>query len=58
MKNKRMTHYCMDKTCDWKVTDHKMRDGIKCPKCDGLVMSEYEREMKRNETERQILYRR
>jgi predicted Zn-ribbon and HTH transcriptional regulator len=36
-----MTHYCMDKTCGWEETSHKIRDGIKCPKCNGIVMSVY-----------------
>ncbi|MGD6781341.1 hypothetical protein ACQCT3_18065 [Sutcliffiella horikoshii] len=48
MKNKRMSHFCLDKACNWKVTDHKIRDAIKCPKCDGFVMSEYVREMMKN----------
>jgi hypothetical protein len=39
VKQKRMTHYCIDKTCGWKETSHKIRDGISCPSCDGSVMS-------------------
>ena len=37
MKSKLTTHYCMIKTCGWKETSHKIRDGIKCPKCGGPV---------------------
>ncbi|ADU30343.1 hypothetical protein [Evansella cellulosilytica] len=25
---------------DWEVTNHKSRDGLKCPECDGPVMQE------------------
>jgi predicted Zn-ribbon and HTH transcriptional regulator len=39
MKQKAMTHNCMNKSCDWEETSHKLRDGIKCPKCNGSVMS-------------------
>ncbi len=42
MKGKLMTHYCMVKTCDWKETSHRLLDGIKCPKCGGLVNSVYQ----------------
>jgi predicted Zn-ribbon and HTH transcriptional regulator len=41
MKSKLMTHYCMDKTCDYEETTHKIRDGIRCPKCKGPVNSYY-----------------
>lgn len=41
MKGKKMTHYCLVKTCDWKETSHKLSDGIKCPKCEGPVNSFY-----------------
>lgn len=41
MKSKLTTYYCMNKTCDWEETSHKIRDGIKCPKCKGPVMSDY-----------------
>lgn len=34
-----MTHYCMDKSCGYEETNHKIRDGMKCPKCSGPVMS-------------------
>ncbi len=39
MKGKRMTHYCFDKTCGWKETSHRLLDGIKCPKCQGPIIS-------------------
>lgn len=39
MKGKRMSHFCMNKECNWNETSHKIRDGIRCPECDGLVMS-------------------
>lgn len=40
MKQKRTSHYCMNKECGWKKTSHKVMDGIKCPRCKGLVISE------------------
>lgn len=36
-----MIHYCLDKTCGWEERSHKIRDGVKCPKCNGPVMSYY-----------------
>lgn len=39
MKQPLTTHACMDKECGWKETSHKIRDGIKCPKCGGPVLS-------------------
>jgi hypothetical protein len=39
MKMPLTTHYCFNKACDWEETSHKLRDGIKCPKCTGPVMS-------------------
>jgi predicted Zn-ribbon and HTH transcriptional regulator len=41
MKSKLMRHYCMDKECVWQETSHKIKDALRCPECDGLVMSEY-----------------
>ncbi len=41
MKWKRTTHYCIDKTCGWEETSHKLRDGLKCPKCNGPTMYYY-----------------
>lgn len=39
-----MAHYCMNETCDYKEISHKLRDGMRCPKCDGSVMSYYSSE--------------
>ena len=39
MKQKRTTHYCLNKECEWTETSHEMRDGMKCPKCKGPIMS-------------------
>ncbi|EJQ43700.1 hypothetical protein IEQ_05028 [Bacillus cereus BAG6X1-2] len=39
MKQKRTTHYCLNKECEWTETSHKMCDGMKCPKCKGHFMS-------------------
>jgi protein-arginine kinase activator protein McsA len=39
VKQKRMTHYCIDKECGWEEISHKVRDGIRCLKCNGPVMS-------------------
>ena len=39
MKSKLMIHCCMD--CSWIETSHKTRDGLNCPMCDGLAISEY-----------------
>lgn len=39
MKQKRMTHYCIKKECNWEETSHKFRDGMKCPKCNGPIIS-------------------
>jgi len=41
MKNKLMQHHCMDKGCGFKESSHKIRDGMKCPKCGGPIMSSY-----------------
>jgi predicted Zn-ribbon and HTH transcriptional regulator len=41
MKSKLLRHYCIDKTCGWQEASHKVKDALRCPKCDGLVMSEY-----------------
>lgn len=46
MKNKLTTYYCMNKECDWKETTHKILDGIKCPKCNGPVLSTEAKENK------------
>lgn len=37
MKQALTTYYCMVKTCDYRETTYKIRDGIKCPKCSGPV---------------------
>ena len=39
MKRKLMTHYCMDRTCGYEETNHKMRDAFNCPKCNGPTTS-------------------
>lgn len=39
MKGKLMTHRCMDKACGYEETSHKLRDGKRCPKCNGPVFS-------------------
>ncbi len=41
MKMPLTKHWCLNKDCDFEVTDHKMRDGLKCPKCKGLTSLEY-----------------
>jgi predicted Zn-ribbon and HTH transcriptional regulator len=41
MKSKLMMHYCIDKTCNYKETNHKTFDGKRCPKCNGQIISEY-----------------
>lgn len=41
MKAKLTTHMCSDKECGFQVTDHKFRDGMKCPKCNGHIVSFY-----------------
>jgi DNA-directed RNA polymerase subunit RPC12/RpoP len=41
MKSKLMRYICMEKACGWQETSHKMKDGLRCPECDGFVMSEY-----------------
>jgi hypothetical protein len=40
MKQPLTKHWCIEKECDWKEESHRIHDGIQCPKCDGLVMSE------------------
>lgn len=35
-----LTHYwCLIKSCDWEIVNHKNMDGLKCPKCNFGVMS-------------------
>lgn len=41
MKSKRIMHYCIDKTCNYKETDHKTFDGKRCLDCNDQIMSEY-----------------
>lgn len=31
---KRTTWYCIDRSCGWQETSHKVRDGLKCPVCE------------------------
>jgi DNA-directed RNA polymerase subunit RPC12/RpoP len=38
MKNKLTVYCCIDKACGWEERTHKIRDGIKCPECNGPVM--------------------
>ncbi|HHB1908001.1 TPA: hypothetical protein ACOQ4X_005890 [Bacillus cereus] len=33
-------HYCMDKRCGWEESSHKLRDGLKCPRCNFLTGNE------------------
>lgn len=40
MKQKLMTHYCLNKDCDYLEQSHKIRDGWNCPKCKGPIKSE------------------
>lgn len=28
-------HWCLNKSCGFEETSHKIRDGWKCPKCNG-----------------------
>lgn len=35
MKQKLMTHYCLNKDCDYAEQSHKVLDGLSCPKCNG-----------------------
>jgi len=30
----------MSKECDFEVTNHKLLEGIDCPKCKGFVMAQ------------------
>lgn len=40
MKSPLTRFYCMSKECDFEETTHKLLEGIYCPKCKGLVMSQ------------------
>jgi predicted Zn-ribbon and HTH transcriptional regulator len=40
MKHQLTKHYCMDKTCGYEETSHKVLDGRQCPRCNGPIMSE------------------
>jgi len=40
-------HWCMDKRCGFEETSHKIRDGWKCPKCNGLMMYQIVKKDKR-----------
>lgn len=35
MKQKLTTHYCLDKDCGYVERSHKVRDGLRCPRCGG-----------------------
>ncbi|WP_178927603.1 hypothetical protein [Bacillus cereus] len=35
MKMPRTIHWCLDKACGWTEATHKLREGLKCPKCNG-----------------------
>lgn len=37
VKGKRLTYYCIDKTCGWEETNRKMKDGLSCPVCGMLA---------------------
>lgn len=39
VKGKLTTHYCVNKKCGWEETSHRLLDGIRCPKCRGIVIS-------------------
>ncbi|MED1305718.1 hypothetical protein BK704_11125 [[Bacillus thuringiensis] serovar konkukian] len=39
MKMPLTKHWCLDNNCGFKETSHKVRDGWKCPKCKGPMMS-------------------
>lgn len=47
MKNKLTTHYCIVKECSWGEATHKIRDGLKCPKCNSPTISYYPNKDKR-----------
>lgn len=36
-KQRLMTHYCLNKECDYLEQSHKVRDGLRCPKCGGFT---------------------
>lgn len=33
-------HWCLDKSCGFEETSHKICDGWKCPKCNGPMMNQ------------------
>ncbi|HIW32440.1 MAG TPA: hypothetical protein IAA29_06615 [Candidatus Paenibacillus intestinavium] len=37
VKGKRLTYYCIDKACGFKVTNNKTIDGMSCPDCKGMI---------------------
>lgn len=32
-------YYCISKECNFEEINHKIKEGIKCPKCEGPVIS-------------------
>lgn len=39
-KYPRTRHYCLNKSCGWEEISYKLREGLKCPKCNGPTMNE------------------
>ncbi|HDR5270909.1 TPA: hypothetical protein QCS34_004632 [Bacillus thuringiensis] len=39
MKMPLTKHWCLNKDCRFEESSHKIRDGWKCPKCNGAMMS-------------------
>ncbi|SDY43191.1 hypothetical protein [Bacillus sp. 166amftsu] len=39
MKMPLTKHSCLNKGCGFEETSHKIRDGWRCPKCNGPMMS-------------------
>ncbi|QQX27621.2 hypothetical protein P9C78_gp56 [Bacillus phage z1a] len=33
-------YWCLDRNCGFEETSHKIRDGWKCPHCNGPIMSQ------------------
>ncbi|MGG2936774.1 hypothetical protein ABEO66_22110 [Bacillus pacificus] len=40
MKMPLTKHWCLNKSCGFEETSHKMRDGWNCPKCNGPMMNQ------------------
>ncbi|MEC2872252.1 hypothetical protein ACIQHV_18055 [Bacillus bombysepticus] len=47
MKMPLTKHWCLDRNCGFEETSHKIRDGWKCPHCNGPIMSQQLRNKKK-----------